>query len=277
MDKRRKGVLKVFYDYTEKGFLFVENAYKNLLAWSLQHRKTVIFLTLSVFISSLSFIPFVSTSFFPDRDTGNASIRFRLEEGTRIEETKKMIEGLLADINKMVDPKELKHYAGWIGQTDAGVASALGFDEGPNTGSFQIKLVDKEERKTSILEVSKILREKFSSIPGIVQLQVATQSPIELALRGGRRPISLEIQGHDIETNLAVAGRIKKILEGISGLEDVAISQKNPRPELWVEVDRRKATDMGLNVLGIAGTLRNYFYGVDATEYKDSGERKIIS
>ena len=61
----RKGLAGAFYTTTENGFLYVEDKYKQLLAWSLYHRKTVVVLSFVVFLFSLSFIPFISTSFFP--------------------------------------------------------------------------------------------------------------------------------------------------------------------------------------------------------------------
>lgn len=269
--RAKQGRFKGFYDLTEKGFELIENTYERILNWSLYHSKTVILLAVTVFLSSLSFTPFISTSFFPDRDTGNVSIRFRLEEGTRIEETTKVLERIMEDINELVHPEELRHYYGWVGESKEGMASAVGFDEGPNVGSLSFTLVDKDKRKRSVNDIARILRERFSRVPGITQVGVTTTSSTESALRGGRKPISLEIQGYDLKENLMFARKVKAVMKKIPGLVDVSISQKEPRPEIWVEIDRKKASDLGLNVLSIAGTLRNYFYGADATEYRDSG------
>ncbi|GAG41611.1 unnamed protein product, partial [marine sediment metagenome] len=234
-------------------------------------RKTVILLAVTVFLSSLSFTPFISTSFFPDRDTGNVGIRFRLEEGTRIEETTRVLERIMEDVNELVHPEEMRHYYGWIGESEEGMASAVGFDEAPNAGALSFTLVDKDKRKRSVNDIARVLRERFIRIPGITQIGVETKSSTEAALRGGRKPISLEIQGYDLKENLMFARKVQAVMEKIPGLLDVAISQKEPRPEIWVEIDRKKASDLGLNILSIAGTLRNYFYGADATQYRDSG------
>jgi len=59
-------------------------------------------------------------------------------------------------------------------------------------------------------------------------------------------------------------------------LVDVAISQKDPRPELWLRIDREKAASLGLRVSLIAGQLRNYFYGFEATQYRDAGDSFAI-
>ena len=68
------------------------------------------------------------------------------------------------------------------------------------------------------------------------------------------------------------AERLKEQVEKIPGAVDVTLSQKPPRPELWVELDREKASSVGVNVAMVAQALRNYFYGDDPTEFRDAGE-----
>ncbi len=271
--KKRKGALGRLYALTEKGFEAVENAYRRILEWSLEHRKTVVLLALSVFASSISLIPFLSTSLFPVVDTGEVSITFRLSEGSRIEETNAVVEAILKNIDEVVKPEEMRHSYAFDGETKEGTAAALGFDQGPNVGFVAFKLVDRDMRSRTAEDIAALLRKRVAGIPGISKIHVRAQSAITAILIGAGKPISLEIQGSDLEENLAFAQKIKTIMKNIPGLVDVEISQKDPRPELWVEVDRRKASDLGLNIATVAGTLRNYFYGVDATEFQDAGDR----
>ena len=270
--ENKTGLFRQFYLITENAFQYTEEGYKRILSWSLHHRKTVVVLAIVVFLSSLSFLPFITTSFFPSRDTGDISISFRMEEGTRIEETLRVLEMAMADIKNIIYPEELRSYAGRVGRTKEGISSAVGFDEGTNVGSLSFKLVDKDKRDRSVDDIAKGLRDWFSNVPGITKLNVTTRSSTDSAMRGGQKPISLEIQGYDLEKNIAFAKQLQEIITQIPGTADVAISQKDPRPEMLVEVDRRKASDLGLNIFSIAATLRNYFYGVEATEYRDSGE-----
>ncbi len=270
--KNQKGIFKKIYETSEKGFQFVEDKYKYLLSWSLHHRKTVVLLSLTVFFSSLSFIPFISTSFFPSRDTGDISISYRMEEGTRIEETVKVLENIMDHVDELVSKDELRSFTARAGRTKEGISSAVGFEEGTNAGSLSFKLVDKDKRERSVEDVAKGLRDWFATIPGIIEIKVTTRSSTESAMRAGRKPIGIEIQGYDMEKNMAFAQQVADIIDRIPGTEDVAISQKDPRPEIWIEIDRKKASDLGLNAITIAGTLRNYIYGFEVTKFRDSGE-----
>lgn len=274
--KKKKGLLGKFYSMTERYLEIVEDAYNRLLGWSLKHRKTVIFLAVAIFASSLSMIPFISTSFVPEPDSGDMRIDFRLQEGTRIEETNHVIEQILKIMDEVVKPEEFRHSYAFDGATEEGTGVVLGFDEGPNVGEVGFKLVDMDKRDRSAREIANILREKIEKIPGINRLQVTATSPIKSLMMGAGKPVSVEIQGSDLNANFAFARKLEKVMKGITGLRDVAISQKDPRPELWVEVDRAKASSLGLNVATIAGALRNYFYGVEATQFRDAGDNYDI-
>jgi HAE1 family hydrophobic/amphiphilic exporter-1 len=272
----REGIGSRLFNLTERWFQAIEDGYSRLLGWALEQRKIVIGLALAIFLSSLSLIPFLSTSFMPEVDTGDVSIDFRLTEGTRIEESTRVIERILSDINEVVRPEELRHSYAFGGQGEKGKGVALGFEEGPNVGSIGLKLVDRDKRQRSAKETAAILRERVEKIPGITRIRVRAKSAISAILMGNVKPISVEIQGPDLDANISFARDVEAAMKTIPGLVDIAISQKDPRPELWVEVDRRKASSLGLNIATIAGTLRNYFYGREATQLRDAGDNYAI-
>ena len=57
---------------------------------------------------------------------------------------------------------------------------------------------------------------------------------------------------------------------------DVTVSRELGRPELQVEVDRLKASSLGLSMNTIADTLRTYFYGKAATKFRQAGDEYDI-
>ncbi|MBZ4659611.1 MAG: acriflavin resistance protein, partial [Desulfacinum sp.] len=253
-------------------FEILEGRYQAILAWSLSHRKTVIFLAVAVFVSGLSLVPFLSTSFMPEVDSGDVSVDFRLPEGTRIEETNRVVEAIQKNIEKVVRPEEFRHSYAFDGQSEEGIGVALGFEEGANVGEIGFKLVDRDKRDRSAKEIAALLREEVQKIPGISRIMVSAVDPISSILKGRGKAVSLEIQGSDMDVLMEVARRVETVFLTIPGLVDVEISQKPPRPELWVEVDREKAASMGLRVAQVAAVLRNYFYGKEASLYRDAGD-----
>ncbi len=270
--KNRGTALGRLYNRTETWFELLETKYQQLLKWALNHKLNVIFISIVIFLSSISLIPFISTGLFPVVDTGDLAVTFRLAEGTRLEKTNSVVDSILNSINEVVRPEELRASYAIDGESKQGFGAALGFERGTNVGRVSLKLVDRDMRTRSAKEIAAVLRDRVDRIPGITNMKVRAQSAITGALMGRGRAISLEIQGYDIDKNIKYARKLIKQMKSIEGLVDVGLSQKDLRPELWVEIDRKKAADLGLNVAMIAGTLRNYFYGKEATEYRDGGE-----
>lgn len=271
-DDEKTGILAGFSRISEKGFVALERWYEALLAWALAHRKMIFGLTIAVFASSLSLIPFLSTSFMATVDSGDLAVSFRMPEGTRIEETNRVMEQILAAVDTVVKPEEFRASYSFDGQTEEGKGVALGFDEGQNVGQIGIKLVDRDLRTRSAKEVARLLRDHIEKIPGISQLKVQAQDPIMGILMGNAKPLIIEAQGPELDRLLAYAQELKSAMSHIQGLVDISVSQKDPRPELWVMIDRTKASDLGLDVATIATTLRNYFYGIEATQFRDAGD-----
>ena len=250
----------------------LDERYKSLLTWALKHRKTVIAISLLIFIPTIFLLKFIGTAFVPEPDAGFVSISFRLAEGTRLEETSRLIDKINQWIAKEIKPEELRHTYGFAGQTEKGFGEALGFEEGSNCGEVGLKLVDKDKRRRSDKEIAAILREYLKHVPGITRTKVIATNPISAVLMGGTKPIVIEVLGYNLEESLKVARKIKKIVQEIPGAVDVSLSFKDPRPEIWIEVDRKKAASLGLNIAIIADAIRTYFYGNNPTDFRDAGE-----
>jgi len=250
----------------------LDERYKSLLTWALKHRKTVIAISLLIFIPTIFLLKFIGTAFVPEPDAGFVSISFRLAEGTRLEETSRLIDKINQWIAKEIKPEELRHTYGFAGQTEKGFGEALGFEEGSNCGEVGLKLVDKDKRRRSDKEIAAILREYLKHVPGITRTKVIATNPISALLMGGTKPIVIEVLGYNLEESLKVARKIKKIVQEIPGAVDVSLSFKDPRPEIWIEVDRKKAASLGLNIAIIADAVRTYFYGNNPTDFRDAGE-----
>lgn len=254
----------------EGAFRALEEFYRGVLGWALGHRGIVLASAAGIFALSLLLIPSVGTELAPEMDSGEVSLNLRLPEGTRLEETQRVLE----EINRMVVEgiPERRHFYAYAGQTEKGLATALGFEEGANIGSVGLKLVRKGERERSAKEVALALREMVSRIPGIRELSVTATPGISQVLMGGQRRISVEVWGRDLDLITQVAQELKERMEAIPGAIDVALSQKPPRPELWVEIDRDKASSLGVNTAMVAQAVRAAFYGIDPTRYREWGE-----
>jgi len=266
----RKGSIAKFYAFSERMFKSWEDFYSRTLAFCLGHKKLVIFGFSAVFVATIFLGRFVGTEFAPEEDTGDVRITAQLPIGTRLEETDKVaqrMEGILKN-----DVPEAKFYYVRSG-TVPGAGRAVYSTSGSNVIISGAKLVSKNERKRSVFEIGQLLREKIRAIPGVFKTDVSTGNPIGRLITGmGGKAVRIEIIGHSFEETDRLADKVKTIMEKIPGAVDVSISREFNRPELTIQVDREKASTVGLDMNTIAGSLNTYIQGSTATKYREKGK-----
>ncbi len=259
-----------FFMLGEKFFNRIENTYGRLLNFALINKKKILLPLLFIFLLSLALTRFIGNEFMPDQDTGDIDIKFSLSENSRLKETEKVALKIMKFYREFVPEK--RNYYSWIGETKEGVGVALGMDEGPNVGEVGCKLISKNKRRRSAKEIANLLREKTKQIPGIEKITATATTFISQVLMGGGKKIEVEIIGHDLNKTNALAQKIKKIMDETEGAVDISVSRKRPRFEVWVQVDRKKAGQLGVNVAAVAQVLRSNYYGAEASKFRDAGD-----
>jgi hydrophobe/amphiphile efflux-1 (HAE1) family protein len=267
-----------FFSKTERMFNVLASTYAEILSWALGHRKTVIMVALVLFIGSLSLVPFLGSEFMPQEDTAFLQGTVQLPVGTRVEETARVM-GALEDILKDEVPEsERVAIFTRCGVSEGGRGPSSG-SEGAHIGIFVVKLVPKVQRNRVIADIAAGVRRRLNESKGILQIEkysISTGDPMESMIIGGGSPLTINIIGDDMDLTDEIAAKIKKIAENTPGAVDVGISRVKGRPEIWVNVDRAKASAMGLNVSNIGDTIRASFYGRQASMYRVKGDEYDI-
>ena len=268
--KVRKGVLKKIHSCSENLFERITGIYKNSLQWSLAHRKITLGLGFGIFILSLLMLRIVGTEFVPTMDRSEVMGNVELPIGTRVEATDKVMNQIEEIFEKEIPERELIFAR--CGISESGMGSMMGgMRSDTNTIMVGGTLVPKNKRKRTNEEISYLLGKEVSKIPGIKTVDFSSQEMTQMSA-GGEKPVSVEIYGEDIGKTDDMALEIKELMENIQGITDVSISRVGGKPEFWVEVDRKKASALGLNMAQISNTLRTKFYGRTATRFREGGK-----
>ncbi|RLC37133.1 AcrB/AcrD/AcrF family protein [candidate division Kazan bacterium] len=265
-NEKKEGGLK---DRLEQGFLRLGRLYKSTLSWSLGHKKVVIVGGAVLFFGSLLLLIVIDTEFMPAIDQGEFMGYVDLPVGTRLEETEKVMEQLEDMMEKSIPEMSLGY--SMCGASEEGMGAIMGQRSGKNIISIGGKLVPKKERTRSDRDIMNDLRIQVVDIPGIKEIDFGSQDWMQMMLGSGK-PVQVEIYGNDFEVTDSLARRIKVMMDRIPGLTDVTISRKPGKPELWVEVDRKKMAALGLNMAQVASAIRTQFYGTTATQFREKGE-----
>lgn len=262
--------LQGVYKISEGVFARVENGYASMIEWALEHRKKTMIYACALFGFSMLMIPIVGTDFIPKTDSGDLEFLIELPVGTRLEKSLE-ISKQLEDFMKKNIP-ELKAMFSWGGESELGFGVLMGSNEGTNVIELGGKLLHKEQRDRSIEQINEVIRQYLATIPEVVKVEMRSGSPMQRMLFAGAKPMSIEIIGHDLAKTDKLALEIKNLISSVNGVVDISISRDHGRPEVLVDVDRKKAGTMGLTMSMIVDTLRSHIYGKVATKYREEGE-----
>ncbi len=208
--------------------------YRTVLKWSLRHRITTLLLAVAFFIGSLQLIPHIPKGLFSSGDDGLSTVSMELPPGSTLAET----EEIFSEVDS------------YLRQNPAvsSVLGVLGGDSKVNTGLAYVNLVPKQERELSQQEFENTLRESFKEIPGA---RIAFGSR---GAGGGGKDLSIVLKSENGELLNKTAAELEKQMREIPGLVEVSSSSSLVKPELVIEPNPARATDLGVSVRDIART-----------------------
>ena len=276
-----------------KIWLEFDQAYRNLLAWSLQHRLIVVGLAISSLIAGLALIPLIPKGFIPKLDRGEFNIVYTAPLPSVPGDLAQGVQGGLGQ------PGGQAGQLGQMGQKDklgnsslsaaaladssssipipiplndsldvakkleevvrkfpavATVFTTVGSREGePNKGTLYVKL--KAEREVKTAEVQDQLRAALPKLAGVT----TSIEDIQFVDTGGQKPLQIALQGDDLKALTTAAKAVKARIEKISGFADVTITGASHQQDGILQIERlnnQRVVYIGAN-LGQNLTLGN--------------------
>ena len=241
-----------FYDKTigrvtgwfERGTDKLADGYQTILAWSLVHKRKTVLMALGIFVLSIFMIRFVGTEFVPKADFSETTVSFQTPVGSSLEAT----EAKARQVENIV--REFPEVRYTLATLNTG--NALG----KNSASIYIRLIDRKDRQRNVDEMSGILRERLSKVPGITVTHVGLLDAV-----GGNKQVEFSLQGPDQRELERLALQVIEKIRPIPGLVDLDSSVKANKPTIRIEVLRDSAADLGMGTGQIAGPLRTLVAG----------------
>jgi multidrug efflux pump subunit AcrB len=211
-------------------------AYRNLLQWSLNHRKTVILLAIFSFVAGIALIPFIPKGFIPKLDRGEFNITYvaplpKIPDLAALQ--KQAAQAAQAGISLPSQPpvsipnplneslevaKKLEQEVRKYPAVET-VFTTVGSREGePNKGTLYVKL--KDDRDIQTAELQDQLRASLPDLPGVT----TSVEDIQFVDTGGQKPLEVSLRGNDLQALSKAAQAIKERIEKIPGFADVSVT-----------------------------------------------------
>ena len=93
------------------------------------------------------------------------------------------------------------------------------------------------------------------------------------------KPINLEIAGEDIDKLVQLSENIQSYIVDtlkIEGIEELKSDMEVSKPEILVNINRRKARELGLSTAYIGSTLRTAIYGSEVSKFREGEDEYPI-
>ncbi len=212
----------------------------------------------------------LGSEFLPQVDDGNVSMFMRLPPGASAEQT-----NLLAlEVEELVrEMPHVEHVFTVAGGFLFGSATA----ERAGRGSAEIILSPADQRDMSADEWVQMLQAKIAD-RGFPGASVFVRPPRIRGLRtsASGSAVDITVQGDDLLELQRVADEIMRRVNDVPGLENLEPSTEDASPQLAVELDRERASYLGLNVAAVGQNLRTALDGTIASRYTEANKEYDI-
>jgi HAE1 family hydrophobic/amphiphilic exporter-1 len=230
----------------ERGFDAWKHAYQVSLGWTLRHKSVVLVLFVAICVATGVLFARAPKGFLPSEDSGQL---FCFVEGPQDASFEAMVDlqGRVAEIIRQ-DPN-----------VDAAMSfvGATGFSPSLNVGRITITLKPFKERKPAD-QVVRDLRPKLANVLGA---KVFIQNVPAIRIGGGltKSPYQYVVRSTSADELYDWAPRIEQKLRTLPGLIDVTSDLQITRPEVTVEIEREKASALGVSAQQIEMALNNAY------------------
>jgi HAE1 family hydrophobic/amphiphilic exporter-1 len=225
--------------------------YERALAWSLNHRKTVLAAAGASFVASFPLLSLVGSEFVPESDLSELQVKFTTPVGSSLALTAEKAAQADAALREM--PEVRATYA----------TINTGLAQGKNSVNMFVALVPRDARENSQQALAQPVRERLRRIAGIELTHVGAYNPVSSG-----KPLQVSVMGPERRVLDQLAQRIAAEMAALPGAVDIESSEKAPKPQLSVTLNRELASDLGVSVGQVAQTLRPLLAGQAAGNWR---------
>jgi len=254
------------YNAFESFFNGMRSLYERTLRLAMKHRRVTLGIALATFVATVFLFVWIPKGFFPDEDTNQIFCITEASQDISFDAMKEHQQKAAAIV--AANP----NVAGFMSAVGVGGASVSG-----NQGRIFMRLKPRRERKQGVTEIIQDLRKQFAEIPG---LKVYPQNPPLIRVGGTltKALYQFSLQDTDTQELFDQAPKLmQKIAEHKDVFQDVTSDLLLANPQVIVDIDRDKASALGVTAAQIENGLYDAFGSRQAsTIYGDLAEYWVV-
>lgn len=246
-------------NFSDRMMDFFQRMYTPLLKGAMKIKYAVVSIAVALLILSIIIFKNMGGEFIPTLEEGDYAIEFVLPQGSSLSQTTETV--MMAERMLLKFP-EVKMVVGKTGAADIATDPMP-----PEASDLMVIMKPKKEWTTTkdFYELSDIMRDKLSAIPGVI---AEPSQPIQMRfnelMTGIRQDVAIKIFGENLDTLVAYADKVAKVIRPIEGITQPQVERVDGLPQITIEYDRAKIAGYGLNIEDINHVISTAFAGEEA-------------
>jgi len=235
---------------------------RRLVEWCVAHRKTVIVLTVGLFIASVMLFRFVPQQFFPASNRLELMVDLKLAEGVSLANTTSEVKRLEALLKQHAG---IDNYVAYVGTGSP--RFYLPLDQQLPAASFaQFVVLAKtiEERETLRTWLIDTLNEQFPTLRSRVT-RLENGPPVGY-------PVQFRVTGEHIEEVRALARKVAAKVRENPHVVNVHLDWEEPSKVVYLNIDQERARALGVSTANLAKFLQSSLTGSSVSQYREDNE-----
>jgi CzcA family heavy metal efflux pump len=251
-----KSALGRFQRKFEHGFERFRGGYQQLLETTLENRRLFALCFVTFCVLSLGLVFFLGQDFFPQVDAGLIRLHFRARSGLRVEETARLCDEVERVLRSEIPKQELETVLDNIGVPYSGINLTYSSSGVIGTSDAEILIsLNSEHHHPTAQYVRRLRRELPARFPGVEFFFQPADIVSQILNFGLPAPVDIQILGADMRGNYEIGQKIANRLRQIPGTADVHVQQMMSLPTLYLDMDRTRVQQVGLNARDVAQSV----------------------
>jgi multidrug efflux pump len=246
--------------------------FRHLVTACVRYRKTVIAITLGMFVLSIVGFSKVQQQFFPDSTRLDIVVDLRLTEGASYQATNAQVQKLEAWLHNWqkqhptTDTQGIDNFVAYIGTGSPRYYLPTDIQL-PHRGFAQFVILSKDLKTREALrsDLIQLFDTDFPELRASVK-RLENGPPVGF-------PVLFRVDGADIPKVREIANQIAAIMRENANLTNVQLGWEEPSKVMKVSIDQSKARLLGVSSVDIANMLNGAMSELYITEFREGNER----
>ncbi|UUY06486.1 efflux RND transporter permease subunit [Pseudomonas sp. J452] len=235
---------------------------REMVEWCVRRRRTVILVTIGLFVASVLLFRFIPQQFFPASGRLELMVDLKLTEGSSLKATEEQVKRLEA---KLKNQKGVDNYVAYVGTGSPRFYLPLD-QQLPATRFAQVVVLaksieDREALRTWLIEV---LNEEFPTVRSRVS-RLENGPPVGF-------PIQFRVSGEHIDEVRAIARQVADKVRENSHVSNVHLNWEEPSKVVYLNIDQERARALGVSTADVSRFLQSSLSGSSVSQFREGNE-----